>query len=490
MLLLATCVLELLLYAPVIWRFRVIGLVLLTAAISSLATTLLIQSPGILSGLTAIIAFGRLFNLLRIAEHRMSEKHLYSRTKRSSFVLVCAQVIVLVFGLTPFTQPNLYLNLYLLAAVQLVAAIMLFSITAWNISKTRYRQGTRFFADKELPTVSVLVPARNETSDLEDCLRTILASDYPKLEIIVLDDCSQTKISDVIKKFAHDGVRFIKGSEPHTKWLAKNQAYERLRSEASGELLLFCGVDVRLGTHAIRALVTEMQARDKQMISVLPHRLTGDPLSAILQPMRCWWELALPRKLLNKPAVLSTCWLIRAQTLKDFGGFAAVSRSVIPERFLARACTVDNNYSFIRADAVLGISTQKSFQDQQATAVRVKYPQLNKRPEMVLALAVTQSVLLLGPFLALLVGLIQQNSSLIGLSALAVVLLISTHITIVYTTNPPNSIFAVVNFPLAVMIEIITTLSSMYKYEFGEVIWKDRNVCIPVMHVAPHLPKV
>ena len=163
---------------------------------------------------------------------------------------------------------------------------------------------------------------------------------------------------------------------------------------------------------------------------------------------------------------------------------------MIPERFLARACTVDNNYSFIRADAVLGISTQKSFQDQQATAVRVKYPQLNKRPEMVLALAVTQSVLLLGPFLALLVGLIQQNSSLIGLSALAVVLLISTHITIVYTTNPPNSIFAVVNFPLAVMIEIITTLSSMYKYEFGEVIWKDRNVCIPVMHVAPHLPKV
>jgi hypothetical protein len=30
----------------------------------------------------------------------------------------------------------------------------------------------------------------------------------------------------------------------------------------------------------------------------------------------------------------------------------------------------------------------------------------------------------------------------------------------------------------------------MYKYEFREVIWKERNVCVPVMHVTPHLPKI
>jgi hypothetical protein len=30
----------------------------------------------------------------------------------------------------------------------------------------------------------------------------------------------------------------------------------------------------------------------------------------------------------------------------------------------------------------------------------------------------------------------------------------------------------------------------MWQYEFGEVIWKDRNICIPIMQVVPELPKI
>jgi len=76
--------------------------------------------------------------------------------------------------------------------------------------------------------------------------RRFSSHDYPKLEIIVLDDCSQNKHTpEIIRSFAHDGVRFIQGEHPKPTWLAKNQAYDRLAQESSGEFILFCGVDVR-----------------------------------------------------------------------------------------------------------------------------------------------------------------------------------------------------------------------------------------------------
>ena len=51
-----------------------------------------------------------------------------------------------------------------------------------------------------------------------------IASDYPKLEIIVLDDCSQDRTAEIIRNFAHDGVRFIQSEDNKDNWLDKNKA--------------------------------------------------------------------------------------------------------------------------------------------------------------------------------------------------------------------------------------------------------------------------
>jgi hypothetical protein len=45
-------------------------------------------------------------------------------------------------------------------------------------------------------------------------------------------------------------------------------------------------------------------------------------------------------------------------------------------------------------------------------------------------------------------------------------------------------------FPFAVLSDVIMLHYSMRQYEFSEVIWKDRNICIPVMRAFPNLPKV
>lgn len=489
-LLIGSILLEFLLYARLLWSFRLPLLYVYTLLISGVTTAFVWQHTTIVGVVIAVVSVFRLLNLFRIAENRLHAVYLLTATRKTSIWLGLFTIVLVALSDILGADISRSSVMTVIAYIQLIAAVAICFMAFRNIYKTRYRQKQQFYADKDLPTVSVLIPARNETYDLEECLRLLLQNDYPKLEIIVLDDCSHLRTSDIIKGFAHDGVRFVKGSEPSEKWLAKNLAYEKLRTEASGEILLFCGVDTRFGPHAIKALITELLVRDKDMISVMPRRLSGELKNAFLQPMRYWWELAFPRKFIGKPAVLSTCWVIKKAELEKLGGFSGVSHSIIPERFFAREEVKTDKYSFIRANDVMDIQTHKSLFEQRQTAIRVKYPQLSKRPELVLLLLSVEFLILLGPFIGLILAFLWEIHGIVAVSSIAALLLIIVHTSIMYVTNPPNSVVALWNFPLSVLGEISVTWLSMVRYEFGVVNWKERNVCIPVMQVVPHLPKL
>src|SRR5258708_25474651 len=49
------------------------------------------------------------------------------------------------------------------------------------------------------PSVSVLVPARNEALRIRACLESLIAQNYPSLEIVVLDDESQDATAEIVR---------------------------------------------------------------------------------------------------------------------------------------------------------------------------------------------------------------------------------------------------------------------------------------------------
>jgi chlorobactene glucosyltransferase len=349
----------------------------------------------------------------------------------------------------------------------------------------------KHYADRELPTVTVAIPARNETEDLEQCLQSIVGSDYPKLEVIVLDDCSQTKRTpEIIKDFAQDGVRFIQGREPADTWLPKNQAYARLAEEASGEYILFCGVDVRFERQSVHKLVTTMLDRKKQMLCVLPRRLASAyGHASLIQAMRYWWELVPPRRSFRRPPVLSSCWIIQSKVLSKAGGFAAIARSIVPEAYFAKFVLPGDGYSFLRSTDGLGISSNKAVADQRNTAVRMRYPQLHRRPEQVAMLTCAEIIFLVLPFVMVVAGFwIEIGVVTQLLAALAAILLVVTYELSVLSTHVNTGGFGLIGQPLAALTDIALLHYSMWRYELSIVEWKGRNVCVPVMHVVSHLP--
>ena len=58
------------------------------------------------------------------------------------------------------------------------------------------------------PTISIIIPARNEAENIQHCLDSICNQSYPKhlYEIIVVDDHSTDNTAAIVKKYAAQNV--------------------------------------------------------------------------------------------------------------------------------------------------------------------------------------------------------------------------------------------------------------------------------------------
>jgi len=477
-----------------LWRARKALAFVLAAATLFVGADALLLGWNVLAVLFALAGLYRIFNDARLVKGRMHERYLQRATRRTAFVLLGLQVVVgalwLAWPHIGLSEPHSWTAL---AAAQFLVAAVLCVSTVRRLCRTRWPQTSARFSDAQLPSITVAIPARNETDALAACLQSAIASDYPKLEIIVLDDCSQIKRTpEIIRSFAHDGVRFVQGEQPRPTWLPKNQAYARLSEEASGAYILFCGVDMHFEPGTIRQIVTVMLTRRKKMLDIVPMReRPAYGRFTLVQAVRYAWELMPPRRFFGRPAVLGSCWMIDAQALKKAGGFEAVSRSIVPEAYFARRLAKLDAYSFLRSGARLGLSSAKPAAEQRATAIRTRYPQLHRRPEHVLVATLLEGSLLVLPF-GLAIATI-AGASLPALAKIlapaACVLLAIAYECIARATHINTWWFALIALPIMTLSDIALLNYSMWRYEFSVVEWKGRNVCIPAMHVIPHLPK-
>ena len=484
------CGLELLIWLSPLWRLRQPAAAALMVAVSVASALLLVKDWQVWTVVTALLSLYRLVNLLRLVKSRIQAAYLYNTALRTAVWLMGLQAAAL--GLAWVNEArriSAQAWLYGLALGQLAGGLLVLVSALHNIRASAPPELSKAYTDAELPPLTVGVPARNETDDLEACLQSLVASTYPKLEILVLDDCSQNKRTpEIIRSFAHAGVRFIAGLVPPDHWLAKNYAYEQLAAEANGDLLLFCGVDTRFEPGSLRNLVETFLQDKKTMVSLLPRNRLPAPRRAgslLVQSSRYAWELALPRRT-SRPPVLSTCWLITARALHAAGGFKAVSRASSPESYFARSAQAHRNgYGFWQANGGLSLLSSKSFEEQRATAIRTRYPQLHRRPEIVAIFTGMQLTLLIGPFGIALGSLAARLWPLAALSGAACILFTAMYARIMTLTYRGFVAAGLWLLPLAALYDASLLNYSMWQYEFREVIWKGRNICLPVMHTVP-----
>ncbi|HEU5121857.1 MAG TPA: glycosyltransferase, partial [Candidatus Saccharimonadales bacterium] len=235
----------------------------------------------------------------------------------------------------------------------------------------RYRIRRRYTAALEPPSVTVCIPARNEMHALTQCLERVLASNYPKLEVIVFDDESADDTSIIIRSFAQAGVRFVPGTPLPEGWLGKNHALDVLAREASGTYVLFMDVDTFIAPTTISQLVGFMTSEKVAMISVIPRRNDVGRASVLFGTLRYLWQLVSLAK--HQVSSSSSLWMIKRSALLDeLGGFGDFKTVVEPET--AMAVLLRRNYRCLVANDELGVSYEKRWRSQIETSRRLFYP--------------------------------------------------------------------------------------------------------------------
>lgn len=108
--------------------------------------------------------------------------------------------------------------------------------------------------DGECPRVSVIVPACNEEATVETAMRSLLALDYPELEVIAVEDRSTDATGAILDRLAAAAARLrvLHLDRLPQGWLGKNHALQRGAGEARGEWLLFTDADVVYEPDALR----------------------------------------------------------------------------------------------------------------------------------------------------------------------------------------------------------------------------------------------
>lgn len=326
----------------------------------------------------------------------------------------------------------------------------------------------------ELPTVSVCIPARNETHAMTECLESVLASDYPKFEVIVADDSSGDSTSNLIKSFAHAGVRFVEGRQLQEDWLGKNQALQGLLDESSGELVMFLDVDTTIGPYTISKLVAYMQQEKALMLSVLPHRHDTWRASVLLAPLRYFWVMATHTK--RAPAVASALWMVDSDVLQnDFDGFNKIKYYIQPEAFLAQYFSELKKYRAVMSDDSLEVTFAKKLSSQIETSVRLLYPLVGKNWRSGLVAASILAVMAL-PGGLIVAGLLTGWSDIHMIAAWAEVMMIAMFVPYCRFMYPGNWLVCALLWPVLIAQELALLLTSWYKYVRGNVTWKGRNI--------------
>ncbi len=137
------------------------------------------------------------------------------------------------------------------------------------------------------PKVSVILPARNEERFIERCLKSLIEQDYENYEIIAVDDRSDDRTGEIIKKIAQKNSKLIYVlAEPKPeKWTGKNWACIEGFKKAAGELLLFTDADTFHSKGVISLAVDHMMSQDLDALTVIPKMLCLDRWTAITLPV-------------------------------------------------------------------------------------------------------------------------------------------------------------------------------------------------------------
>jgi chlorobactene glucosyltransferase len=213
-------------------------------------------------------------------------------------------------------------------------------------SQSRSLDAERAEPPQEPPLVSIVIPARNESRNIAPCVESALASSYPRLEVIVVDDHSTDDTGAIASSIAarDPRLRVIVPPPLPSDWFGKQWACATGAASAQGSILGFLDADTRQAPDLVTRVVNAMTTRRADLISVAGTQEMGSFWERLVQPQV--FGILLQRygstEHVNRSRFASAkiangqCLWVRRDTYDATGGHGAVRHKVAEDLAMAQ----------------------------------------------------------------------------------------------------------------------------------------------------------
>ncbi len=196
------------------------------------------------------------------------------------------------------------------------------------------------------PMVSVVIPARNEARSIERCLRSILSTTYPNLEVIVVDDHSEDGTGEIARRIAAQDPRARVVANPPLPddWFGKQWACANGANAARGAILCFTDADTFHHPDLTTRSVNAIARRKADLFSVASRQELGSFWEKLIQP-QVFAMLAIryggTESVTNSPRATDKiangqCIFVLRDVYESLGGHALVRDHVAEDMMLAQ----------------------------------------------------------------------------------------------------------------------------------------------------------
>jgi len=250
------------------------------------------------------------------------------------------------------------------------------------------------------PSVTAVIPARDEAKLLSQSLGSLLAQDYPgRFSIVLVDDQSSDGTAAVARSLAAAAkfnVAVVPGQALPFGWTGKVWAMQQgiAYTEAGSDqpdYLLFTDADIAYASDAVRRLVARAKERDLVLTSIMA-KLNCESLAerALIPAFVFFFQMLYPFHWVNRSAASTAaaaggCMLVDRRALERAGGIVKVRNALIDDCALAALLKTQGPLWLGLSNRVWSLRAYPRFGDIRSMVARSAYAQLRYSPFLLIA---------------------------------------------------------------------------------------------------------
>jgi hopene-associated glycosyltransferase HpnB len=367
--------------------------------------------------------------------------------------------------------------------------LILFWGQFWRVNHQLEANKDKDIDNNTLPTVCVIIPARNEADVIPVSLRSLLQQDYPgNFTIFLVDDQSSDGTAHIAEGVAYaldktPQLQIVTSTSLPPGWTGKLWAMEQglqIASTLTPDYFLLTDADIEHDPSNLHRLVAKAEAQKLDLVSIMVRLRCQSFWEQLLIPAFVFFFQKLyPFSWVNNPkkanaAASGGCILIHSEALNRIGGLQIIRQALIDDCSLAKAVKSTHGKIWLGLSTLTySLRPYDSLKTIWDMVARSAYTQLNYSPFLLIGSLLGMTLVYLLPPIAIIFGLVLGNWIITLISFIGYLLMTFAYFPIIrfYKCSP---VFAF-SLPIIAFLYTSMTIDSALQHWQGRGgAWKGR----------------